>query len=234
MAEHVWFVPVSCGRGTGPTTVLPPLHPKDFNVQWDFEPLLLSPLPELACLDWTSAMSFGFQPMAGAAYLGACFARWTWRSCAQSGVIITNGQLAIGTVLSRYLPDYTPVGAPNPEPALTPISRYQWLSVEAWVKMRLPNLGPVGQVYFALNDSAGNVIGLNAAPATWLPFIPANQWMVVEAKKSGAFADWACWDSRNLRATLTVQGTANPANVGRVDVDVEWFAFRLSDEVPPH
>ena len=223
MSEHIWIVPVSCGRGTGPTTVVPPLHPKDFNVQWDFEPLMLEPGAELACLDWTSMMWFGFPPLHPSAQLSDCFARWTWRSCAQGGVILTGGQLAVGTVFSRKLPTY---GANPGVPGLP----FQWNTVEAWVKYKVTAVGPLSAIYFVLNDSAGNWSDPwmpGGVPQDWLPTTAAGVWRVAWTKKIG---NWTNWTDQNLRATAHFVGTHVPANVGRVDVDIEWFAFKLSVE----
>jgi hypothetical protein len=149
------------------------------------------------------------------------------------------GQLAVGTVFSRYLNMFIDNPLPPPEPPIIPDpvnNPLSWDRVDAWVKFRLgaANINMFDNVFFSINDNSvpPNVVGLNSPPRDWLANIGApGLWFVAHAYK---IAFWEEWESTNLRAVLSIQGTSNPANVGPVSVDVEWFAFRLSVEIPPH
>jgi hypothetical protein len=127
---------------------------------------------------------------------------------------------------------------PGLPPALDPVNNpASWNRVDAWVKLRLNslNINRFGHIFFVINDSGGgpNVIGLGAPPRDWLtlPGLLLGQWSIFHAWQVG---NWERWESRNLRAVLSVMGTQNPINVGVTTVDMEWFAFRLSEEIPPH
>jgi hypothetical protein len=101
--------------------------------------------------------------------------------------------------------------------------------VEVWVKYRVSAVGPLSAINFVLNDSAGNAQYLGTpANHNWLTVTAANVWQVAYVKN--AAPNWSGWADENLRATVHFEGTNLIANVGRVDVDIEWFAFRLSDQ----
>jgi len=231
MADHLWFIPATGGGPNGPLlTSSPPLNvPQEFNVQWNFSGWPTEPAADQACLAAFPSVVFtpnvlSFEP----SRLADCHARWSWRSCSNGQHVTVGGQLAVGTVFSRLLNLYTDAQPPNHSGAAT------WNTVEAWVKFRLSvaNVNVFDAVYFSLNDRSGNYIGLNA-PAhpppppvrDWRTLAGPNSWFVAYAYNIG---NWASWTSENLRATLTVLGTSNPAFVGVSIVDVEWFAIRLS------
>jgi hypothetical protein len=149
--------------------------------------------------------------------LRECYARWRWRSCADDTNILNGGQLAVGTVFSREL------ASQNADPQ----NPTTWTQVDAWAKYRVDNTVRLDNFFFTINDSAGLFVPVVNNIVNTVNGV----WRVVTVQKMG---DWSEWDSDNLRVTLTFQGTTNVANVGVVNVDVEWFAIRLSDEVPPH
>ena len=149
-----------------------------------------------------------------------CFARWRWRSCADDTNILNGGQLAVGTVFARELPLDNAANQ----------SFTVWTEVDAWAKYRVDVPARLDNIFLTLNDRSGV-----AAPATSGNIIgvtPASTWRVAYVTN----ANWQDWDSpaTNLRVVLSFQGTTNVANVGIVNVDVEWFAIRLRNEVPPH
>jgi hypothetical protein len=235
MADHMWFVPVTGGHEHALEVASRPgvTGVDNTNVQWDIAryPTYEDPLTEAACTTMSSYTELAMGstgPPVVESKLTNCFGTWRWRSCTDGQNVIVGGQLAVGTVFSRQLGIWTD-NAPN-APSL--VGTDLWDTVEAWVKFRLSaaNLGRFDNVFFVINDSAGLSIGLNAPPSNWLaPATPIiiNQWFVAYAFKTG---NWSGWDNDNLRATLSVQGTSVAANVGPVTVDVEWFAFRLSDQ----
>jgi len=239
---HIWFVPVTGGRGYGLMTLDPfrRVAIEPFNVQWDFGkfPVEQSDPPvEESCVQAGGITTTIMGTEGGDAYdkpskLSQCHGSWKWRSCHDDddpSNIIVGGQLAVGTVFSRFLPVFSnfPTDPVPPAP-------YTYDTVEAWVKFRISSTTALSAIYFTINDMAGNVIGLNAAPANWLASTAANTWRVAHAWKTANWED-PDWDPTNLRAMLSVQGTTTGANAGPVTVDAEWFAFRLNQvwrEVP--
>jgi hypothetical protein len=234
MAEHVWFVPVSGGRGVGET--VPVLPPQEFNVQWEFNPTATMPAPALASVESASVTQFTF-PTPLSAQLRSCYGQWLWHSCAQGGVVVLGGQLAVGTVFSRKLQNYRLV--PPPPPITPDLNPPTWNTVEAWVKYYVDSPARLDRIYFVINDSLGNWADPWAPsppppqppPTDWLPVAALGGWRVAWTRRSSV--DWIGWNSENLRATIHFPGTLNPANVGGVVIDIEWFAFRLSDQVSP-
>jgi hypothetical protein len=239
MSEHVWFVPVTAGWPQEPTPVPPGVHtPWEFNVQWDFTqyPTTQIPPPDVANVRVVPYTMFTPANLAGQpntpARLNGCHGSWAWRSCTDGEIITVGGQLAVGTVLSRFLPVWLVPPVPGHDPPVG--SPYTWNMVEAWVKYSIgvpPGQGvPLSAINFTLNDLGGNWADPWAppapAPTDWLPSTVAGAWRVIYTKKAG---NWTGWNDTNLRAVLTVLGTTVPANVGRVTVSVEWFAFRLSN-----
>ena len=223
MAEHVWFVPVSGGRGVGET--VPVLPPQEFNVQWEFNPTATMPAPALASVESASVTQFTF-PTPLSAQLRSCYGQWLWHSCAQGGVVVLGGQLAVGTVLSRFLPVWLNPPLPGQDPVVG--SPYTWNTVEAWVKYYVDSPARLQNIYFVINDSAGNWSDPwmpGGFPQDWLPSTVGGAWRVIYTKCSG----WTNWTDKNLRATIHFPGTTAAANVGGVVVRVEWFAFRLSN-----
>lgn len=241
MAEHLWFIPVTGGSSGSDVAASFPIAPtRDLtNVQWFFSvyPVGQEPPVDTACLSYSSITSFSMgqeNDPGEPSKLVNCYGHWAWRSCEQDNNIVTGGQLAVGTVFSRLLEIYQD-GIPDPGHVGPDV----WDMVEAWVKFRInaANINMFDNVFFTINDSSAppNVVGLNNMNARdWLGTIGPgglNNWFVAYAFKVG---NWEGWESYNLRAVLSAQGTRNPANVGPVSVDVEWFAFRLSEETPPH
>ena len=252
MAEHVWFVPVTAGWPQEPTPVPPGIHtPWELNVQWDFTqyPTTQIPPPDVANVRVVPYTMFTPANLPGQpntpARLSGCHGSWAWRSCTDGEIITVGGQLAVGTVLSRFLPVFPLIPpAPGLDPAIG--SPLTWNKVEAWVKYSIgvpPGQGvPLSAIHFTLNDATG----INhwwdpwtlpppppppPVPGNWLLSTTPGAWRVIYV--SSLNLNWQNWDPFNLRAVLTVLGTTIPANVGRVTVSVEWFAFRLSDQVSP-
>jgi len=236
VAEHVWFVPVSCGRGTGES--VPVLPPQEFNVQWEFLPQATQPAPALASVEAASFTHFRFPPGPPSAQLRSCYGQWLWQSCAQGGVIGYGGQLAVGTVFSRKLQTYLLI--PPPPPPLPPVpdpNPPTWDTVEAWVKYCVDSPARLQSIFFVINDSTGNwgdpwappVPPPQPPPTDWLPTTVGGAWKVAWTRKSG---NWTDWNDENLRATIHFPNSINPANVGGVVIRVEWFAFRLSNTGP--
>ena len=227
MAEHLWFVPVTGGGPTKPTPVGAEVNtPYEFNVQWDVRNYPMDPVgTAIPCV-----RAFPVNLIAPANQVGLpntpatlrdCHGKWIWRSCTDGQAITVGGQLAVGTVLSRRLKLFDRPGHET--------GALLWDTVEAWVKYRVSATVPLTVINFTLNDRAGLwADGWVPTPGNWLGSTVANAWRVIYLKKSGAWTDWI---DENLRAVLTVLGTTIPANVGLVEVDVEWFAFRLSDQV---
>jgi hypothetical protein len=228
MADHLWFIPATGGRGLGS---YPPGMPKtiaEFNVQWDFH---IFPVQEPG-IDWpcieamtvTGAIA-GSQVGPTPSQLVECFAAYRWRSCAQGGVIVTGGELTVGTVFSRALFTGNSTLGPPQQGGL-----YFWSIVDVWAKFRVIDLTKLSAIMLSINDRSGNVAssGNIILPPAW-----NNNWYVANVLN----ANWSGWDApgTNLRAVLTFQGTLNPANVGLTDVHVEWFAIRLRNEtyIPP-
>jgi hypothetical protein len=209
-------------------------------VQWDFGvfPVNQDPPAEPSCLAYTSETDFdlGQENNPGdPSELDNCYGRWAWRSCTDGNNITVGGQVAIGTVFSRYLDMYDDLGAGIIFPG--PGNPASWDRVDAWVKFRVNavNINRFGRIFFSINDgpAGANICGLNGQPPRdWMTFpaLALNAWIIVHAFKVG---NWEGWESRNLRAVLSVMGTQMPINVGWTHVDVEWFAFRLSEEIAP-
>lgn len=241
MADHQWFVPVSGGRGYNmtemDTTRATPSEP--YNVQWDFKNF-----PDSAaksCVDAASATTMNWGSSVGPtpSKLSVCYGMWNWRSCSDGQNVTVGGQLAVGTVFSRIVNRYINNPAPPPLIIADAPASYSWNRVDAWVKFMLvsTNINMYDNVFFTINDPvAANAVGLNAAPINWIgagtvPPLAINTWFVAHAWKSGGWGpEPPDWDDDNLRATLSVQGTSVAANVGPVGVNVEWFAFRLSEQ----
>lgn len=233
MADYMWFVPVSGGRGFNMSAMAPscrtPIEP--YNVQWDFDKY--PDAAAKACNDAgvSTTMTMGSSTGPTQSKLSLCYGMWNWRSCSDGQNVTVGGQLAVGTVFSRLLNLYAD-GAP---PALA--GSLTWDRVDVWVKFMLvsANINKFDNVFFVINDTGANSIGLGAPPRNWLVPVPPppspiaiNTWFVAHAFKTGNWDD-PLWDSDNLRATLSVQGTSVAANVGAVGVNVEWFAFKLSN-----
>jgi hypothetical protein len=144
--------------------------------------------------------------------------------------MVLGGQLAVGTVFSRKLQTYLTLQPPPP--FLPDPTAPTWNTVEAWVKFRVDTTARLRAIYFVINDSAGNwsdpwMVG--GLPTDWVPLAALGGWRVAWTKKH---LNWDGWNDENLRATIHFPGTLNPANVGGVAIDVEWFAFRLSNITP--
>jgi hypothetical protein len=221
--------------------VPPGIHtPWELNVQWDFTqyPTTQIPPPDVANVRVVPYTMFTPANLAGQpntpARLRGCHGSWAWRSCTDGEIITVGGQLAVGTVLSRFLPVFPLIPpAPGLDPAIG--APFTWNEVEAWVKYSIgvpPGQGvPLSAIHFTLNDVTGNWIDPwgGAGPGNWLPSTTPGAWRVIYTRVPVGY-EWPGWDPFNLRAVLTVLGTTNPANVGRVTVNVEWFAFRLSEQ----
>jgi len=221
MADHLWFIPATGGRGLGAYPGGMPKAIAEFNVQWDFHPF---PVGEPAVeFPFIEAMTFtavtpGSQVGPTPAKLVECFAAWRWRSCALGGVIVTGGELMVGTVFANWLPllnNYDP----------NTLTADWWNSVEVWAKYRVSDVTKLSTIMLSINDNLGNV---HPVTVQNIGLTVSGQWRVVHGLWLGP---WPFTSARtNLRGVLTFQGTLLPANVGVVEVDVEWFAFRLRDQ----
>jgi len=110
----------------------------------------------------------------------------------------------------------------------TPLGTYTWDDVEVFAKYRVSDKTKLDHILLRINDSAG--LYFPTADADDIVPYTSGTWRVVGVRKDNTWSNGEDWDDDNLRATLTFQGTTSAANVGVVTVDVEWFAFRLSDE----
>ena len=230
--EVLWFVPATGGgpylpqaSGTGPINL-----PEQFNVQWDTNtyPTVQATITQHPFFDVHSVTQFdsGSGPSSPdvPGKLRNCFARFVWDSCNDPDGEFPNdislgGQLNIGTVFSRELNVQHGDGT-------LPIS-YKWDIVEVFAKYRVDETDRLSKIYLTICDEAGNSHPF-PNPSDDLTNASDDTWRVVGTRKDGSWDD-PLWSSSNLRACLTFFGTTTPANVGRVVVDVEWFAFRLTD-----
>jgi len=227
--EMLWFVPVTGGgptiphgAGTGPIR-----SPASFNVQWDTDiyPESQDPEPEHPIFEVETITAFSNATGGGEepdtlGMLSNCYAQFRWYSCADGdeGDITMGGQLNIGTVFARQLPTVYPSS-----PGIL-----RWNTVEVWAKYRVSDKTRLSWIELVLNDSApaniagsGDLIGVTTD----------NVWNVGYAHHQDA--SWSGVNSSNLRATLNFLGTTDDATVGLVTVDIEWFAFRLSNQELP-
>jgi hypothetical protein len=240
MASHVWFVPAASGGQVFPiTSKQNPLAP-NANVQWQFGafPPGLNPPVDIPCLAPDATTNFTVSAPGAAGLLDNCYATWAWKSHGCDNRITIGGELLVGTVFSRFLPTFLPPpfpGGPNVDPGVG--SPYTWGVVEAWAKYRVSDQTKLSAIFFSLNGDingvpAGLPVGIaGTPPADWLPFTAPGQWKMAYASMGPIWG--AEWAYKNLRAVLTLQGATAPgvggANVGNITVDVEYFAFRLSD-----
>jgi len=225
MADHLWFIPVSSGNTLGEAAAAFPIAPtRDLtNVQWNFNVYPISQVPpaEASCLSYNSYSAFTMGSDVGPtpSELVECYARWRWRSCADHVNILNGGQLAVGTVFARELP------LDNLEPHVT---WNTWNIVDVWAKYRVDVPARLDNIFLSINDRGGNVVsGPNLLPL----LTPAGVWRVAYLSNPA----WEYWDTpaTNLRVVMSFQGTTNLANVGTVNVDMEWFAIRLREEIMP-
>ena len=233
MADQLWFIPATGGgsfsvtpTGTGPLN-----RPADLNVQYGFgryptQQQNISPTAPILAVETRTE----FDNAEGASSLEPgkllnCFARFIWDSCAcdpeHEDEITLGGQLNVGTVFARLLPK---------ENATSPSSVSRWGTVEVWVKFRVDVPDRLDQIYISIGDKSGNV--QSTPDDEIIGAIPTNDWFVGYFSYIGSDEDpdWNGWDSQNLRSTISFLGTSDVANIGRVNIDIEWFAFRLSNE----
>jgi hypothetical protein len=193
-----------------------------FNVQWDFGkfPVEQSDPPvEESCVQASAITTTILGTEGGGAAdhpskLSQCHGSWKWRSCKDDDDVVVGGQLAVGTVFSRRL-----IATHGDSPL-----SHTWDDVEIFAKYRVDDKNKLDNIFLTLCDS-----GANSFPGTddWGNCVN-NVWRVVGLRKDDSWSGWD--DPENLRAVLSFQGTTNAANVGKVTVDVEWFAILLSDE----
>jgi len=219
MAEHLWFIPVSAGGSFGPvpSTWAPMVPPWEFNVQWNFQSYPGTP-PETDVPCITAHPNVAFTRSTGIDYpskLLWCNGRWSWRSCTDGQNITVGGQLEVGTVFARQLRTRFLDSPP-------PIPYSSFSTVEVWAKYRLDVPARLDAVILSINDAGGNI---SNSPNDVGQAV-ANTWREIYHLHN----NWDGWDSpgSNLRVVLTCLGTSFPANVGPINVDVEWFAIRLT------
>lgn len=225
MADQLWFIPVSSGSAPGLAMATFPIAPtRDLtNVQWMFSvyPVTQEPPAEVSCLSYNSYTAFTMGTGSGEnakSELRECYASWRWRSCTDDTNILNGGQLAGGTVFARELPiDNDPTQV-----------FFGWNIVDVWAKYRVDVPARLDNVFLSINDRGGN----NALTPDLQPVTPAGTWRVATLSFG---PDWPGWDdpATNMRVVMSFQGTTNPANVGVVNVDMEWFAIRLREEFAP-
>ena len=215
MAEHLWFIPVTGGGpylphvpGSGPI-----LRPEQFNVQWDsnFYPTNQATDPEHPFLEVEAVTQFdsgttGTPNVPGE--LRNCYGQWRWDSCPDGDDMHLGGQLNVGTVFANELPH--------------PSGDILFNTVDIWVKLRVDTPARLDSLFLVIGEAGGL-----AVPTVDLKgsITGGATWDVFHHSKTGS---WDGWDRANLRSTVSFLGTTNTANAGRVKVDVEWFAFRLT------
>jgi hypothetical protein len=248
MAEHVWFVPAAGGgyselRPGPPVNLIRNSDQRYINVQWSFTefPYNQNPPVALPNLDATAVTRFTNIAPAAPDTLLNCFARFNWRSASDCPAtkVVSGGRLTVGTVFSRYLEKY-PMSAPPADPPADQVpplagTLFQWNTVEAWAKFLVVDKARFSRITFSLNGVTGGPAGM-LGTGNWLPNAVNGSWRVAYARyPMNGGESWEGWTDRNLRAVLTFDGVDNsaPANAGQTEVWVEWFAFRLSDEVSP-
>lgn len=222
---HVWFIPVTGGRGPGMSGIEPfrKQAVEPFNVQWNSSvyPVNQEPTAEESCVQSTGITSFvmGYDiaPNDEPSRLSQCHGTWTWRSCKDGSDVVVGGQLAVGTVFSKELPVLH---------GDTPHNTYLWNIVEVFAKYRVDDKNKLDHIWLTLCDSGPNRFPVPPFGDDWGNAVN-NQWGVAGLCKR---FNWQDWDEDNLRVVLNFQGTTSAANVGKVTCDVEWFAFRLSHE----
>lgn len=205
-----------------PSTWAPMVPPWEFNVQWNFVNFPADPEAAQPCI--TAHPFVGFTRSNAeneTAKLNECFGRWTWRSCTDGQRVTVGGQLAIGVVFGNELV----VRYGDIPPALP--TTHVWNQVEVFAKYRVDDKTKLSHIFLNLSDNLGNSYPAAALCDDWIPYV-SNTWRVIGTRIYNI--NWALWSRSNLRAVLTFLGTTNPANVGPVNVDVEWFAFRLTPE----
>jgi hypothetical protein len=111
-------------------------------------------------------------------------------------------QIGVGTVLARSLTDLT-----------------LWGTVDVWAKFKVSTVRRLSKIYLSLCDSGANTSAIEVGQ------VFDDTWRFTHHYKSSSIDNWA---NGNLRGVLTFQGTTTPANVGALDVYVEWFAFGLT------
>src|SRR5690606_22938417 len=97
-----------------------------------------------------------------------------------------------------------------------------WDVVDVWAKIRISDLTLVSSVFMSISDVLGN----RDSSSDLIGTLSSNVWGIVRMEST---TNWSGWEETNLRATVSVLGTTNVTNIGRVSVDLEWFAFRLHD-----
>jgi hypothetical protein len=220
MAEHMWFIPVTGGHAPMMAEAFTSRASQDLaDVQWDFSryPVFQDPTVGPPCLGYNSATIFTMGnegPPILESKLIDCYGSWAWRSCRDNNNIAVGGQLAVGTVFSRTLPL---------DNLLVHLAWTTWAEVDVWAKYRVDVPARLDNIFLTINDNAG----LSSSGPNLLPGLtPAASWRIAYHTN----AAWTDWENRNLRVTMSFQGTTNPANIGPVRVDMEWFAIRLRGE----
>ena len=217
-ADQIWFIPVT---GGGPFSVTatgsgPLIRPSDLNVQYAFkqyptQQAHISPAAPIFAVETHTE----FDQAEGASSIEPgkllnCFARFIWDSCACDETydteITLGGQLNVGTVFAAYLPPGT--------------ADLAWKSVQIWVKMRISAIARLSGVYLTVSDRDGTN---KDSSGNLRSSFTDGEWFVI----NWTVDDVTSWEVENLRSTVSVLGTDNVANIGRVSVDMEWFAFRL-------
>jgi hypothetical protein len=95
--------------------------------------------------------------------------------------------------------------------------------VDVWAKYRVDVPARLDNIFLTINDSG---IFSSRGPNLLPVLTPAATWRIAYH----TCAAWTGWENSNLRVTMSFQGTTNPANIGPVRVDMEWFAIRLRGE----
>lgn len=174
---------------------------KFINVQWAAS---MFGAPAIAPVTAIVDAVFVFQtsPTLGEARLNSCYGKWSWTSEQSGGNMTKGSQLAIGTVLAHTLGGTT------------------WSTVDVWAKFKVSNVRRLSSVYLSLSDSGTN----SSSSANQLGSMVNDTWYIAH-HNSSSLTNWA---HSNIRGVLTFQGTTTAADVGALDVYVEWFAFGLT------
>jgi len=194
------------GAGTGPIQ-----RAADFNVQWDTNLYPTDQVThpehpffevEAVTLFDTAVGSTGEAP----GKLRHCFAQFRWDSCPDGEDMRLGGQLNVGTVFACRLP--------------TGNGPLTFTTVDIWVKARISVTNRLDSVYLVLDDDSGAQSSQSSVKSSFSD----DNWAVVHHQENNL----SSWNNSNLRSTISFLGTTNTSNIGRVKVDIEWFAFGLS------
>jgi hypothetical protein len=223
MADHLWFIPAAGGAARGTWTGAPGPGPQTnfdptfINVQWMFMAASAFGAPPILAPIEATVVNEVLPPASPMGLLSS-YASFRWVSIKPS----VGGNLEVGTVFSRLLGTWAAPGNDNPPPAGS-----LWNTVECWCKYRINNPAVFTKITMNMNGLV-QPFPLPITLGDWLPFTAAGVWREAYVKYAGP---WDGFSDENLRATISFDGPTVPLGAGGLSqVDIEWFAVRLSDE----